>query len=137
MTIRYQVIEIKCLHAFWILFGNSTGLLNRDCLTIWQRFKTFPTKNRWLRWSLKIALPKTLICWNIYYYRPNCKERVFALDSSLPLHLKGDAKITFVNTFTGRSFYPSLNILKLPAQWCKYNYIRKANSKNCTCANLF
>lgn len=98
MTIQYQVIETKYLHVFWILLGNSTGLLNRDCLSIWQRFKKFPTKYRWLRWSLKIALLKTLICWNIYYYRPNCKERVFALDSSLPLHLKGNAKITFVNT---------------------------------------
>jgi len=43
MTIQNQVIETKCLHAILILFSNSTGLLNWDCLSIWQRFKKFLT----------------------------------------------------------------------------------------------
>lgn len=106
MTIPNQIIETKCPHAIWVLFSNLTGLLNWDCLSVWQRFNKFPTWNRWPRWSFT-----RYTTWDInllecmYYYRLHFKDCVLALVSSSPVCLKDDTKITFVNTFTGRSLH--------------------------------
>lgn len=107
MTIQNQIVETKCLNDIWILFSNSTGLPNWDCLSIWQRFKKFPTQNKWPGWCFTHYSTRDIyLLEHIYYYRPNSKEYVLALVPSLPIHLKDDAQITVLYMFAGRSLHP-------------------------------